>query len=113
MDAVKYVKEKARMCDEYKDCNACPASEKNNKFNAGCGTLEGEFTEVFVAIVEKWSAENPVKTRQSEFLKMFPNAKLNTDGILNVAPCLLDGRKCYIENGCISCRREYWLAEVE
>lgn len=60
--------------------------------------------------------EKPVKTRQSEFLKMFPNAPINEgNGILCVYPCDVEGAKrigCANGKGCNDCRLEYWLTEV-
>lgn len=66
--------------------------------------------------VEQWAAEHPVKTRQSEFLKMFPGAAIDKmDGCLTLNPCNFypkmreecSGRRCS------DCRREFWLVEVE
>lgn len=67
-----------------------------------------------VTVLQKWSDEHPRKTRQSEFLKMYPNAMLCEGEYLNIAPCHLDRniRKGCSES-CINCHREYWLAEVE
>lgn len=116
MDAVKFLKEKKRMCDKYSNCTGCPASEKNTKFDIGCGSLEEQFPEEFVAIVEKWSAENPIKTRKSEFLKMFPNADM-LNGIIRICPDKLDQNSVTSEecsrSGCFECQKKYWLAEVE
>ena len=70
-----------------------------------------------VKFVEQWAAEHPVKTRQSEFLKMFPNAPIypNT-GIAQLDPCVVDTTlrgHCPTGRGCAECRRKFWLAEVE
>lgn len=68
-----------------------------------------------VAIVEKWSAKHPVKTRQSEFLKMFPDAMIDSDTIV-IKPCEIDDKiECISveDSACLNCRRNYWLAEVE
>lgn len=67
-----------------------------------------------VTVLQKWSDEHPKKTRQSEFLKMYPNAMLCEGEYLNIAPCHLDRniRKGCLES-CINCHREYWFAEVE
>ena len=114
MDAVKFLKEKKRMCDKYRDCTGCPASGKNTKFDIGCGSLEEQFPEELAAIVEKWSAEHPIKTRQSEFLKMFPDADIHRNGILEICPRKIENSKmfdCHID--CNDCRKEYWLAEAE
>lgn len=122
MDAVKYLKEYDRMCKSYgSTCKNCEIDKLRNGCE-GCSSIVHAHPEKVVAIVEKWSAENPVKTRQSEFLKLFPNAEFNTDGILTIAPCLVDKtfnmsagsiEECCVKNDCIKCRKEYWLAEVE
>lgn len=67
--------------------------------------------------VEQWAAEHPIKTRQSEFLKLFPNAPIYTN-THNVAldPCLVDTAlrgHCPTGRGCDICRREFWMQEVE
>lgn len=72
--------------------------------------------EEVVANVELWSKNNPRKTRQSEFLKQWPNARLDEDGYIVLSPCLLEVEyekiECY--NGkCADCRHEYWMQEVE
>lgn len=67
-----------------------------------------------VSKVEQWAKDHPVKTRQSEFLKMFPNAVIDEDdGILGIKPCYTDESiGCTDEKGCDGCRRKYWLKEV-
>lgn len=55
------------------------------------------------------------KTRQSEFLRQFPNATIGeSDGILRIAPCDIEGKEigCVNGKGCNDCRIEYWLTEV-
>lgn len=70
MDAVKFIEERNRMCKSFGNrCTGCPAS------NDGCAvgqesTLDAKEQ---AAIVEKWSAEHPRKTRQSVFLEHWPN----------------------------------------
>lgn len=118
MDAVKYLREHKRICDKYEDCDDCPMSETNNRYGIICGSLNEEHPEEAVAIVEKWSAENPIKTRQSEFLKLHPNAKINSSGALAVCPLHIDTGAVDIcnlinlNNTCEKCRKKYWLAEV-
>lgn len=73
-----------------------------------------------VSQVEQWAAEHPVKTRQSEFLKQWPEAKLKQDGVITICPLDVspayrekDG-SCAIRSGsCADCKRQFWLAEVE
>lgn len=115
MDAVKFIEERDRMCESFGDkCVDCPA----NKVGLSCvvgmqSTLDATAQ---ITIVEEWSAEHPRKTRQSEFLKQWPNARLDEDGYIVFSPCLLEAEyekiECY--NGkCADCRHEYWMQGVE
>ena len=114
MDAVEYVKQRNRMCDYYVNCGDCPASDYEE-----CSSLNG--IPNLVPIVEQWAKEHPVKTRQSEFLKMWPDAEIGDDGLLSIAPCQLnvellqcDSQKdCEDRGVCGKCRRDFWLKEIE
>lgn len=67
-----------------------------------------------VKFVERWDAEHPVKTRQSEFLKLFPNAQTDS-GCLNACPMDVFGNTgidCN-KHTCFDCKKAFWLAEVE
>ena len=114
MDAVEYVKQRERMCDYYVNCNDCPAGDYQE-----CGSLNG-ITKL-ASIVEQWAKEHPVKTRQDEFLKMYPDAEIGDDGYPSVAPCQLykdmeekdENGVCCKNCGCAECRRDFWLKEIE
>ena len=59
----------------------------------------------------------PKKTRQSEFLKMFPNAELE-EGVLMITPCIVDStvKTDTCEPNlimCEECAKAYWNEEVE
>ena len=72
--------------------------------------------EGMVEAAEQWAAEHPVKTRQSEFLKLFPGVDVyETDGCLTLNPCIIyeKMRKECAGKMCSECRRAFWLAEVE
>lgn len=117
MDAVKYLKEVYRMCSTFDKCESCPLSDEKTAFpcNATDKSVEHEDPEKVVSIVEKWSEEHPVKTRKSEFLKMFPNVKLENN-VIAIYPCKIDTRiknSCIRFGSCLDCQREYWLQEVE
>lgn len=43
--------------------------------------------EVLVREVERWSASHPLETRQSVFLKHYPEASISEHGVLLVCPC--------------------------
>ena len=115
MDAVKYLKERIRMCSSL-NCCKCPLCAENNEMRVNCQEAEKNHTEEAVAIVEKWSAEHPVKTRQSEFLKMFSNAEMR-NGFILICPKKIDQNSVTSEecakNVCLNCMRQYWLEEVE
>lgn len=115
MDAVKFIKERDRMCRFYHhagECYQCPAKD------CECSALEGMVDDDnIVTIVEEWSAAHQLKTRQSVFLEQFPNAPIYTN-THNVAldPCLVDTTlrgHCPTGRGCDICRREFWMQEVE
>lgn len=117
MDAVEFLKTVNRLCRAEEDCSSCPlngyACDANLKDVARHYTLES--VQDMVQKAEQWAKEHPVKTRQSEFLRMFPNAMINeSDGILCITPCNIEGKSIGCPNGknCGDCRREYWLTEV-
>ena len=117
MDAVTYITNMRRMCKSQGDtCRGCKLS---NEDEDPC-YLNKTAPEYCVTVVEQWVKEHPVKTRQSEFLKQWPEALLDNNGIINVNPCWLlkhhrdgAGDCTNWEKGCGECRREFWLAEVE
>ena len=95
MEAVKYLKEKARMCKGNEFCYNCPLDE--------CIEYEKENPEEAVEIVEKWSEEHPQKTILQDFLEKYPNAPVYTEGQPRLCPQVLG----YFEGGCtgaVSCR---------
>ena len=121
MDAVKYLKEAKRMCDVIGDCRKCPINGLVAVIPCKLvgGNLELANPEKAVEIVEKWASENPKKTRQSEFLKVLPRAKVE-DGVLCYYPCDMDVREGFkdancerFQGDCHVCRIKYWLTEAE
>ena len=111
MDAVEYEKTKFRLCRSKDSCSECPLQDKEN---CCCIADTIEYVEKAVQIVEQWAKDNPIKTRQSEFLKLFPNAAIDEDdGILCIKPCTIDESiGCTNGKGCDDCYRKYWLTEV-
>lgn len=125
MDAVEFLKEAKRYCKWCKNttqdgkkrlCDACYFEKLNDIFN-----LHPMAYSKFVETVEQWVKEHPVKTRQSEFLKMWPDAEISDDGLPAVAPCQLDVEllqcesqdDCEDRGVCNKCRRDFWLKEIE
>lgn len=108
MDAVKFLEEWKRM---FKNGRPVPA------FNVDPTC---DFEEV-VKIVEEWSVANPPKTRQDVFLKQYPEARLDDNGVLSLCPSVIslsyrkDDGGCVDSNkyrGCAICRKEFWSKVV-
>lgn len=112
MDAVEFNKEFSRFCSNHV-CSKCPIRTYQN-FTCTIKSI-GDNAEIVVELVERWAKDNSVKTRQSEFLKRFPNAKLDINGVIAIRPCDIDS-KCRTDNDylkkCGACARDYWLTEV-
>lgn len=105
-----------RMCiAENKDCRECPLSESNTNENLYCAEYLLKYPDKANEIILKWCKGHPAKTRQSEFLKMFPNAKIDNYGTSILCPQWVDKDfKCNLQTLCCDeCCREYWLAEVD
>ena len=60
MDAVKYLKERERMCKK-SACFDCQFYEKNNHAGVNCMSLDRKCPEEAVSAVEKWSEEHPIR----------------------------------------------------
>lgn len=106
MDAVKYLREQARMCAEYALCKGCPIG------HGECRTMEAQEPERIVAIVEEWAKEHPVETRQSRFLKEFPNVIRTKYGAIGICPQYVDTDVECGEAGCEGCKGKYWSEKI-
>lgn len=120
MDAVEFIVTRDRMCKSFNGC--CNGCEVKKRMGAGnvCFHYIAQHPQEVVEIVERWGKEHPRKTRQSEFLKMFPRASMTADGIIAFCPDSMDSEfECprktrdNIDPICGECRRKYWLEEVE
>lgn len=70
MDAVKFIKEKDRMCNNMIGCDGCPVR--------GMCNPASETIEAAVATVEKWSRENPLVTNGDKILEKIPSDRRAT-----------------------------------
>lgn len=122
MDAVKFIKERNRMCKSFCDgCKGCPAS--NVCEDDLCCAVGQESTldaTAQIAIVEEWSAAHPRKTRQSVFLEQYPESFVDESGVLMLCPRYIseelrnsDGMCKESGKHCVDCSREFWMQEVE
>lgn len=114
MDAVEFLKALGRLCNNYPCGDNCPLIDSCDD-----ESVDGYVRKV--QTVEQWAKEHPVKTRQSEFLKQWPDAEIGDDGYPSVAPCQLykdmekkdENGVCCKKCGCAECRRDFWLKEIE
>lgn len=92
MDAIKYFETKKRLTKGcYISCSDCPFAQHNNGMGEDCcGDFEMKYPEMAVEIVEKWAEEHPIKTRQSEFMKLFPDVIIDTYGTIAICPCSVE-----------------------
>lgn len=123
MDAVKFLQERARMCNSFSpDCEGCRVDEEKPVMSE-CYRWMFENPERAVKIVEGWSTAHPIKTRQTVFLEQWPDADIDENGVVSIAPCsfLKEDRKgptweskCHAPDiTCRDCCREFWMQEVE
>lgn len=114
MDAVEYLKALGRLCNNYLCGDNCPLINS-------CHDESDDGYVRKVQTVEQWAKEHPVKTRQGEFLKMWPDAEIGDDGLPSIAPCqfnveLIHGesqKDCEDRGVCDKCRRDFWLKEIK
>lgn len=117
MDALKFLKERERMCNCYARCIGCPLEKSKCLIR---DITSDKDCESIIAAVEQWSKEHPRKTRQSVFLEQYPEAALDGYGVMTICPAKLfkthrsGNRRCNNQGKlCIDCRREFWMQEVE
>lgn len=118
---IKFFKKAQRLCQSHLKCSECEL------YNAGCRLdmrpiKRPEVTEEIVDIVEKWSTEHPVKTRQDKLLEHYPDFKIGTQGFVNLSPCFVEPSRFIKDDtspcinadmDCQECKREYWMEEIE
>ena len=107
MDAVQFLKIKAKLCDGY--CVDCPLSYNNNGTGIGCREFINSIPEKAVELLEKWAKEHPQKTYMQDLMEKFPNMALNDVGIPYPCRAYLYNKsgRCIHHNGsCAECWNE-------
>ena len=91
-------------------CEGCHY-EGNHILNMPCCQCERAIMDCFEP---KKKPEKKTKTRQDEFLKMYPNA-LKSNNILMICPVEIesDYGACETYSECRKCKASYWFEEVE
>lgn len=117
MDALEFIRERNRMCKSFgngEGCMSCPFYKEGNR----CMAIL--WKEEMIPIVEKWSKENPRKTRQDVFLEQYPDTLIDSNGVLQFCPTSVsaahrdsNGACKDPERLCRECRKEFWSQEVE
>ena len=117
MDALEFLRERRRMCNSYRNCKGCPLEE--GKCVVSDVAPDEDYKRI-IAAVDQWSKEHPRKTRQSVFLKQYPEAEIDVNGVVGICPMFIsaahrdsDGECNCPEKMCRDCRREFWMQEVE
>lgn len=113
----------ARMCKENTPkCSKCPLNSSNNGTGITCSAFINHYPDKANETILNWCEEHPIETRQDRFLKMFPKAKVTSDGLVSICPTGLDKNyKCRLCSDhvdvsrcdCTECMNNYWLAEVD
>ncbi len=121
MDAIQFLKTVGRICKANNGkCDECPLDKYpcNAYINCIRNVEPDKDSEEMVNIADGWAKDHPVKTRQSEFLKVFPKATISNH-VLSLCPkfyCVnflgTDFQECKGIK-CDKCRCEYWLKEIE
>ena len=75
MDAFEFFKTVNRLCKN-QSCKECPVYKYDMFCMVGFDDDSFKSIDETVSKVEQWAKDHPVKTRKSEFLKMFPNAQM-------------------------------------
>ena len=97
MDAVEYLKTLCRMC--HCECLKCEFGKRSG--SVSCNVWQKTNPEEAVAVLEKWAAEHPAKTRQSVFIEQYPEAKLTEDGVLALCPMSISSEYRGENNSCV------------
>lgn len=116
MDAVKFFKTANRLCKNQRCCTECPIYKNGMGCMVNASDDSIKSVEETVSKVEQWAKGRPVKTRQSELLKLFPNTKIDSGVIIfcprNFLPEVEKDEYCKGNKSCRECRKDYWLTEV-
>lgn len=116
MDAIKFLKERNRMCKTNVSCYDCPAHDLGRSNSCKFAMENWASPEQQINLVKERAAEHPCKTRQSVFMEQWPDVYLDGNRVISVSPCTVSKEyrdmDCDLRD-CAECRKEFWLKEVE
>lgn len=108
MDAVEFIKEYRRICNQYSYSEACGEGCSNEcalygeHCNLACNDMNANDV---VYRVEQWSQSHPQKTMMQDFFEKFPDAPKHEDGL----PCVCPVRLGYVKRN----NTNYWESECD
>ena len=109
MDAAEFLRARRKLCNDNVCEESCPLF-----YCCDDNTEDSHIRQVLA--VEQWAKEHPVKTRQSELKKLFPDLTLE-DGWFCMCPKYVGQKECIDgpleKSTCDKCRRDFWLEEIE
>lgn len=116
MDAIKFLKERNRMCITNVSCYDCPAHDLGCSNSCKFAMENWASPEQQINLVKEWSAAHPLQTRQSVFMEQWPYVWLDGNRVISLSPCTLSKEyrdmNCDLRD-CAECRKEFWMKEVE
>ena len=118
MDAKEFFKEAVRLCDSDDVMNMDKDMKEDLWTLLDICANEDRFKNGYdelIDYVEKWSKDNPLKTRQEVLVKRFPYQRLDADGLSPICPRDFDTRRkrdrC--DDDCHECRKKYWTSPAD
>lgn len=118
MDAVVYLIEKERMLSsigkKIDNCHACKCTDNDCALYVGGKCIESD-TRYFskaVSIIEKWTKDNPPKTKMEDFRLKCPNVRLNPINKTPMVCCDLLGYETDCIDDCCFCWKKYGIKKV-
>lgn len=118
MDAKEFFNEAVRLCDSDDVMNMDKDMKEDLWTLLDICANEDRFKNGYdelIDYVEKWSKDNPLKTRQEVLVKRFPYQRLDADGLSPICPRDFDTRikrdRC--DYDCHECRKKYWTSPAD
>lgn len=118
MDAKEFFSEAGRLCGSDDAMDMDEEMKEDLWALLGLHADEGRFKNGYdelIDYVEKWSKDNPLKTRQEVLVKRFPYQRLDADGLSPICTRDFDTRikrdRC--DDDCHECRKKYWTSPAD
>lgn len=118
MDVYKFINANIKICKSHTKCRECPLSRINNGHDINCEDLLQNYPDEYVAIVEEWVKEPPIKTNLMHYAKELRELGYYVDEKRLGWSCPIPYSSLYgwtgeykcNHDGCTECRK-WWDAE--